>query len=522
MKFIKSIFEATLDDDKRDINYALSRDGKTEVKEDDVEVTTKLKLYYTSELPELEEKVISIRPASLKIVKFSDIIKIFNVTDPLSELFIYKTTSLKFPFAIAKKGIKTNMIKQLDRVGASARGDYFRETVFVIQFAIRVWEKFGHRIDCFNHDGRIPINFIGEEGYRTAKIISRDRDFREKYEKYEEDHLEIIEGMVKQCDSVIKYLGSSVYNLSGIYKNSSNYSINNFFLKELKDERDLIKDDASSFQSLPDKINIAKWNPSDCWLVFKGYEWTCRDLSINSVTNKFKKLNISSLQGLNDFLGESIKNRNGLIGISLKQQTKKQSGFFPVNVDVDTKFTHTYNKYNANPKNTGTKIIYDYALLGQMIEDGSEEKVEPKVKGAGEIDVRSFTRGLNSAISLEVKGSQTAEHMSGKAGAIIKSEMPSDMYQILVGIRKEKDLSKISQLIIDSEYQFKVPQLKAIFDNDLMATEKTSEINSRLQAVFFTDWLEGQSEDTRNEIVSTIIRFAKSESDWSAPHTIVK
>jgi hypothetical protein len=157
-----------------------------------------------------------------------------------------------------------------------------------------------------------------------------------------------------------------------------------------------------------------------------------------------------------------------------------------------------------------------------LIEDGSEEKVEPKVKGAGEIDVRSFTRGLNSAISLEVKGSQTAEHMSGKAGAIIKSEMPSDMYEILVGIRKEKDLSKISQLIIDSEYEFNVSTLKAIFDDDLMATEKTSEINSRLQAIFFTDWLEGQSEDTRNEIVSTIIRFAKSESDWSAPHTIVK
>jgi hypothetical protein len=100
--------------------------------------------------------------------------------------------------------------------------------------------------------------------------------------------------------------------------------------------------------------------------------------------------------------------------------------------------------------------------------------------------------------------------------------MPSDMYEILVGIRKEKDLSKISQLIIDSEYEFNVSTLKAIFDDDLMATEKTSEINSRLQAIFFTDWLEGQSEDTRNEIVSTIIRFAKSESDWSAPHTIVK
>jgi hypothetical protein len=57
MKYIKSLFEATLDDNKRNINYALSRDGKTEVKEDDVEVTTKLQLFYTEELPNLEEKV---------------------------------------------------------------------------------------------------------------------------------------------------------------------------------------------------------------------------------------------------------------------------------------------------------------------------------------------------------------------------------------------------------------------------------------------------------------------------------
>jgi len=520
MKFIK-FFEATLDDDKKGINYALSRDGRTEVKEDDVEVTTKLKLYFTDDLPELEEKVISIRPSSLKIVKFSDIMRIYNVVDPLSELFIYKTTSLKFPFAVAKKGIKTNMIKQLERKGGSARGDYFRETVFIILFTFKVWEKFGIQLDCINHDGRIPIEFkIDSNNYKSAFVSKRKIEIKEKFEKYEEDNLKIIESMYKQCDSIIKYLGTSIYNLNGIYKNTSKYSINNFFLKELKDERELIKDDASSFQSLPDKINIAKWNPSDCWLVFKGYEWTCRDLSIKSIVNKFNRLNISSLQGLNDFLGESIKNRNGLIGISLKQQTKKQSGFFTVNVDLDKKFVHTYNKYNANPKNTGTKIIYDYSLLGQMIEDGSEDKVEPKIIGAGEIDVRSFTRGLNTSISLEVKGSKNSEHMSGKAGAIIKSEMSPQMYEYLIKIRKEKDLNEISNLM--KTYTFNVDYLKSIFYEDLKSTEKTPEINSRLQAIFFTDWLDGQDEDTKNDIISTIIRFAKSESDWSAPHTIVK
>jgi glycosyltransferase involved in cell wall biosynthesis len=36
---LKSISDPTLDDDKKGINYALSRDGRTEVKEDDVEVT---------------------------------------------------------------------------------------------------------------------------------------------------------------------------------------------------------------------------------------------------------------------------------------------------------------------------------------------------------------------------------------------------------------------------------------------------------------------------------------------------
>jgi hypothetical protein len=44
-----------------------------------------------------------------------------------------------------------------------------------------------------------------------------------------------------------------------------------------------------------------------------------------------------------------------------------------------------------------------------------------------------------------------------------------------------------------------------------------------MQAVFFTDWLESlNDDDLKDEIVSDIIRFAKSESNWSAPHILVK
>lgn len=534
MRYIKSIFEATLDDNKRNINYALSRDGKTEVKEDDVEVTTKLQLFYTDELPDLEEKVINIRPASLKILTFSDILKINNITDPKSELFIYKTTSLKFPFAVAKKGIKTVMIKQLDRKGASARGDYFRETVFVILFTFKLWQDYGIAIECFNHDGRIPIDFTEDsDGYRKANVGKSRNDIKQKFEKFEEDNVSVVESMFRQCQSIIDVYKDKLGDLQGIYKNYSKYSVNSFFLNTLKEEKDRISKGVSSFTSLPDRINIAKWNPSDCWLVFKGYEWLCRELTINSIERRFKRLGVISLQDLNSFLGESIKNATGAVGVSLKQQTKRQSGFFPVNTDTASKFVHMYNKYKASPNTTGTKIYYDYALLGQLIEDGSEEKVEPQIKGAGEIDVRTFVTGLDQAISLEVKGSSKAEHMSGKAGALIKYELNKNFtiqivgkeivinpYTILTRIRKSKDLENLKEYM-DENYEFVEVELKNIFYNDL-SKEKDSAINSRLQAVFFTDFIERLPEDERDSIVSSIIRFAKSESDWSAPHTIVK
>ena len=120
-----------------------------------------------------------------------------------------------------------------------------------------------------------------------------------------------------------------------------------------------------------------------------------------------------------------------------------------------------------------------------------------------------------------------------KSGSIIKFELNKNFtiqitgkdvsinpYTILTYIRKSKDLENLKEYM-DQNYEFTKAELKTIFYNDL-TKEKDSAINSRLQAIFFTDFVERLPEDDRNHIVSSIIRFAKSESDWSAPHTIVK
>ena len=52
---------------------------------------------------------------------------------------------------------------------------------------------------------------------------------------------------------------------------------------------------------------------------------------------------------------------------------------------------------------------------------------------------------------------------------------------------------------------------------------KNSAENSRLQTVVFFDWLlDGCSKEERDDIITKIVRYAKSESLWSAPHIVLK
>ena len=87
-------------------------------------------------------------------------------------------------------------------------------------------------------------------------------------------------------------------------------------------------------------------------------------------------------------------------------------------------------------------------------------------------------------------------------------------------IRKERDMVKIREIL--STHKFYSPDVANLVKVDLESETKTQEINSRLQSYLVLDWLLSESSMKRNRFVSTIVKFAKSESLWSSPHLVVK
>ena len=498
----ENISEATLDSSKDLVDYNISRTGWKKIEL--LGISRDIKLVPTSSLPDDKEFVIQIKPTYFKLIEFSKFIEMYQIED-MNDIFIYDTTSTKYPYAVAVKGTKTTMVRQSDRKGASARGNYFRETAFIITLAIRLWETKGIKIDIYSNRGNIKMNFA--KGFATMSPKERG-DFKDQYNKFMANE-KISQGMNIQIDSLIKYLGDSIFNIKSVIKNSSDLLINRVANEFLEEEEDLYSDitnnqpkEISKFNTfeIPEGVTTPKWNPSDIWIVYNDSNW------IFDNYNEYDENDIDGLEELNVYLHNCIVKKEGVIGVSLKQQLDNAGGIYEVNLDEDRKFRHDYKGYYVKDSIKSSKLKYSYERLGGII-------------GSGEIDVRTFDTSKNTPISMEVKGSLTSQHMSGKAGSYIKFVMPPNKYKVLEFIRKN-DTDDI-KTFIEGNYEFIKPDLKTIFEKDL-ESPKTGQSNSRMQAIIFTDWLESLSKEKRNEIVSSVIKYAKSESSWSAPHLLLK
>jgi hypothetical protein len=498
----ENISEATLDSSKELVDYDLSRTGR--VKMNSLGVSENIKLTTTKTLPDDKEFVIQIKSSSFKIIEFSKFIELYQIED-MDNIFIYDTTSTKYPYAVAVKGIRTTMVKQSNRRGASARGNYFRETAFIITLAIRLWETKGVKIDIYSNRGKIKMNFA--KGFATMSPKER-LEFRNQYDSFMSNK-KIVDAMTIQIDSLIKYLGDSIFNIKSVVKNSSDLLINRVAYEFLEEEEDIHSNitneqpqEISKFNTfeIPKGVSMPKWNPSDIWIIYNDSDW------IFNNPNGYDDNDIDGLEELNVYLHNCIVNKEGVIGVSLKQQLDNAGGIYEVNLDEDRKFKHDYKGYYVKDTIKSSKLKYSYERLGGII-------------GSGEIDVRTFDTSKNTPISMEVKGSLTSQHMSGKAGSYIKFIMPPNKYSVLEFIRKN-DTDAI-KAFIESNYAFVKPDLKTIFEKDL-ESPKNQQSNSRMQALIFTDWLESLPKEKRNEIVSSVIKYAKSESTWSAPHLLLK
>jgi len=501
-KFSKfdNIFEATFNSDKSGVSYTPNKKGKSSLSRfglDDINT-----LEYTDEKPNPDDEILLIRPSSFQISNW----------DGSEEYLFYKTGNNKIPFSAAKIGSRSTVVVQKERVGSSKRGDYFREMAFIIVLAQEIWKKLGIKIPVYGKIEEVVFEYVTyEDGKRDSYIVTGED--KKAFDKFHANEI-LHNAAVSQSEKLIEWLGESVHDISSLIKNSNDL-LPNFIADDLlTDEVNFFKDvmkNASDFEGMeyykiPDKASTEKWNPSDMWICFKGYE----DGFMNP---KFWENYNSSIDDLNEFFRESIIQKNGIIGVSLKQETKGMHRPYDVNIR-GSEIKHRFLGDDISSENKTATIYYKYKI--------------GKAEGRGKIDFRTFDTKINSGLGIEVKGSLKSGHVSGKAGAILKYILPTEVYKNMEFIKKEKDITKIigkfRPSLIDlpgNDFVFRDQQVESVFLDDL-ERQKDQVTNSRMQAAIFFDWYLSQTQSVQNKIISDIIRFAKSESDWSAAHVILK
>jgi len=498
------IFEATFTIDKHGIDYIPQSDKGVKSLEK-LRLNPNMVFKFTESKPNPEDKVIFIKRSSFSIEVYSDVIS------KHTKLFHYETGDSKFPFACVPIGETTDRLVQKEAKGRGAsRGDYYRETVFMIILAQRVWEKKAYEIPVYGKNGLINIKYITYDNkLRDSYVIDGNK---QRFEDFCTDNDEIRLSYQLQSDTLINWLGESIYNIQGFYKNSTDLILNSEAKKLISS---LIKDtNLDSTYKIPKRTALSKWNPSDMWICFKGYDNFETPEFWNTPKEKGTMAYNSSLEQFNEFFKQSITEKTGIIGVSLKQQVTEPHYTFPVNLKP-SEFSHSLVGLDVTSDIKTAVIHYQYKISGGK-------------PFFGKIELRTFEARINSSLCIEVKGSLTSEHMSGKAGALIDHLVPENISKDIEFIRKEADILKIIEKfrpsLIDAtgpDYDFKDDDLEDAFLEDLEKV-KTQQSNSRMQAVIFLNWLLTLSRESQNKVVSDIIRFAKSESDWSSAHLIVK
>ena len=507
--FISINEEATIDDSKSGIEYEFSRDGQTYAKRFDI--SQNLTFVPIDYLPNDDVEILHIRPSSVKSLEFKDLKKLldFDNESAFSKIMVYETTSRKYPFAIVKKGIRTTILRQKGRQGVTKRAEHFRETAFIIIFASTIWELTGHKVDIYSNRGKIEMDYLHSERdseKRFAIISDNERgDFRRRFEEFVANK-GLYSSMIRQSKELITFIDKNIFNVEAIYKNSTNLLISQMAKIYLDEEIEMYRsldpyDKEKAIYEFPDTVNISKWNPSDIWITFK-------DGKEPIYNTKWYDTNITDLHELNNYLYGCIEKRNGIVGVSLKQQQTGENRVRTVNMTEDD-VQHQFLGYKSSNKikTVVIKFGYKFSKNSMFYRDG-------------ELQLRTFDTSPVSAISVEVKGSKKAQHMSGKAGSLLSTIVPNQWYNLIEKVRREKDMGKIREIL--STHNFTSPDITEFVRIDLESETKTQEINSRLQSYLVLDWLLTQSSITRNRFVSTIVKFAKSESLWSSPHLVVK
>ena len=255
----EQIFEATFNLAKTGINYIPNSKGDAILKRMGYTITS---FESTTEKPKIEDEILVIKPSSFSIEDYQG----------EEDFLFYKTGIEKPEFAVAKVNSTSTIVVQKERTGASKRGDYFRETAFLIILGQRVWEKLGLKIPVYGKIEEIVFQYdTYDDGKRDSFIVTGED--KAQFDKFCENDI-IYKSCVGQADALIEWLDNSIGNVSYFVKNANDL-LPNFIATELiQDEIEFfedVRDRSSDFEDfeyykIPTKSSIEKWNPSDMWI----------------------------------------------------------------------------------------------------------------------------------------------------------------------------------------------------------------------------------------------------------------
>lgn len=292
-------------------------------------------------------------------------------------------------------------------------------------------------------------------------------------------------------------------------KDDSKLDINKLAKKLYKDEYN-------------DNLDLDKWNPADVWLYYT-----------NSVPN-FK-----SLTELNNYLLDSIKKGNGIIGISLK----KGSG----NVSV----VNDGKKKEYELKNLGLKLggLFKITAYLEFSGNGLDGKgLQFRIFGGSATEPirgEATTKGADAVqgkVALPVIDLVSGQRLSTKiknlgGGDILDYDKKTKEFSFSKnGLKKYKEVSKLwnkikSKVVFargakSSDYSTAFKSTDNFLDmlNKLNLAENKAKavLNSRFQTIGLLSYLGTMNKKKQGDVAIGLLKYGKSQSDWSSAHLKVQ
>ncbi len=310
---------------------------------------------------------------------------------------------------------------------------------------------------------------------------------------------------VKQCQGFISSIGNR--HAKKYIKDDSKLDVNVM-------ARNLYKSEYN------DNLDLDKWNPADVWLYY------------DSSVPKFKKLG-----ELNNYLLDSLKGK-GVIGVSLKKGTGNVSV-----INGAKKKLYTLKKIDTKlGKLFSQNIYFEYfgenlnglSLSFRIFQASSEELIrgEGGAKGAlavqGKVKlpvIDTFKSGITSQVKKVLGGDtfiydkKTKEFSLSNKG-VTKYKLVQKAYKKLKskmtmargGNKKEYDEAfKNEKSFIDMVNKW--AKSSNIAENKVRAL-----ISSRFQTIVLGSIISSLSKTDLEKVMIGMLKYGKSESDWSSAH----